>query len=138
MDFTLTTPALLFPAISLLLLAYTNRFTVLAGLLRELDGRYRQDPEEHIFLQIRNLQKRIGIIRSMQIYGVLSFLGCVLSMFLLFQGQVLAGEWVFSGALFLLLVSLGLSLLEAHISVKALNLQLQDLLDVKKTPQKKE
>jgi len=118
-------------------LAYTNRFTVLAGLLRELDGRYRQDPEEHIFLQIRNLQKRIGIIRSMQIYGVLSFLGCVLSMFLLFQGQVLAGEWVFSGALFLLLVSLGLSLLEAHISVKALNLQLQDLLDVKKTPQKK-
>ncbi|HPE69316.1 MAG TPA: DUF2721 domain-containing protein [Thermotogota bacterium] len=138
MDFTLTTPALLFPAISLLLLAYTNRFTVLAGLLRELDGRYRQDPEEHIFLQIRNLQKRIGIIRSMQIYGVLSFLGCVLSMFLLFQGQVLVGEWVFSGALFLLLVSLGLSLLEAHISVKALNLQLQDLLDVKKTPQKKE
>jgi len=137
-DFTLTTPALLFPAISLLLLAYTNRFTVLAGLLRELDGRYRQDPEEHIFLQIRNLQKRIGIIRSMQIYGVLSFLGCVLSMFLLFQGQVLVGEWVFSGALFLLLVSLGLSLLEAHISVKALNLQLQDLLDVKKTPQKKE
>jgi hypothetical protein len=37
---SLTTPALLFSAISLLLLAYTNRFLAYASVVRNLHARY--------------------------------------------------------------------------------------------------
>ena len=81
MELTLTTPALLFPAISLLLLAYTNRFLTLANLIRELHRSYKSNPEEIIFAQILNLRYRVKLIRNMQIFGVGSFFGCVLCMF---------------------------------------------------------
>jgi hypothetical protein len=78
MELTLTTPALLFPAISLLLLAYTNRFLTLAALMRELYARYKATPDPRIKGQLANLRYRIGIIRNMQAFGVASFFGCVL------------------------------------------------------------
>src|SRR3954464_8290962 len=109
---SLSTPALLFPAISLLLLAYTNRFLTLANLTRELYARYRAEPNPRIKGQLANLRYRIGIIRNMQVFGVSSFFGCVLSMFMLFAGLPDLGKWIFGGSLILLLVSLGLSLRE--------------------------
>ncbi len=128
-ELNLTTPALLFPAISLLLLAYTNRFVVLAKLARELDERYRTKPARRVMLQIKNLHRRIVIIQYMQVFGVASFFSCVLCMFLLFQHQSSAAEWVFGSALVLLMISLFLSLIELHISVNALKLQLDQLPD---------
>ena len=104
MELTLTTPALLFPAISLLLLAYTNRFLTLANLIRELHRSYKKDPEEIIFMQISNLRYRMNLIRNMQIYGVSSFFSCVLSMLLVFMGQAVAGAYIFGLALVLLMV----------------------------------
>src|SRR5215210_530769 len=95
MELTLSTPALLFPAISLLLLAYTNRFLSLAALTRDLYARYRAEPEVRVKQQLINLQYRLGIIRSMQIFGVASFFGCVLCMFVLFAGFQVIGTWVF-------------------------------------------
>jgi len=127
MELTLTTPALLFPAISLLLLAYTNRFLTLAALTRELYGRYRSQPEARIAGQLRNLRYRIGIIRRMQTFGVASFFGCVLSMFTLFAGYAEVGKWIFGLSLLLLLASLGLSLREIHVSIDALTLQIADI-----------
>lgn len=127
MELTLTTPALLFPAISLLLLAYTNRFLTLANLIRELHRSYKNNPEEIIFAQLSNLRYRVRLIRNMQIYGVLSFFCCVLSMLLVFAGQSLIGAYVFGGALVLLMVSLALSLREVQVSVDALNFRLSDL-----------
>ena len=127
MELTLTTPALLFPAISLLLLAYTNRFLTLAALTRDLYGRYRANPDQSIKGQLDNLRYRIVIIRNMQAFGVASFFGCVLSMFLLFAGQPLAGTWVFGASLILLLISLALSLREIQVSIDALFLQIADL-----------
>ncbi len=123
----LTTPALLFPALSLLLLAYTNRFLTLAGLIRQLHEEYLRDPSRVVAGQIRNLQRRIGLIKAMQIFGVLSFLFCVLSMGMLFLRWIVAGEVIFGLSLLSMLISLGLSLAELSISVKALNLQLSDL-----------
>ena len=114
MELTLTTPALLFPAISLLLLAYNGRFLSLAALTRDLYPRYRTEPDARTKAQLLNLRHRIGIIRSMQIFGVASFFGCVLCMFLLFAGQETAGTWIFGASLALLLISLGLSLREPH------------------------
>jgi hypothetical protein len=132
MEITLATPALLFPAISLLLLAYTNRFLTLANLIRELHARYMANPEEIILAQIKNLRYRVVIIRNMQIYGVASFCLCVLTMLALFIGQQAAGKILFGISLVLLLISLGLSLREVQVSVDALNYRLSDIEHLKK------
>jgi hypothetical protein len=127
MELTLTTPALLFPAISLLLLAYTNRFLTLANLIRELHRSYKTNPEEIIFAQILNLRYRVILIRNMQIFGVGSFFGCVLCMLLIFTGYTVVSQYVFAASLLSLLVSLALSLRELQVSVDALNVRLSDL-----------
>lgn len=127
MDITLTTPALLFPAISLLFLAYTNRFLTLANLTRDLYDRYKANPDTKIKGQLHNLRYRIGIIRYMQIFGVLSFLGSALCMFVLFAGLETAGKFLFGASLVSLLISLALSLLELFVSIDALKLQIQDI-----------
>jgi len=127
MDINLTTPALLFPAISLLLLAYTNRFLTLATLIRSLHARYKEDPHDVLLGQIRNLRKRVILIRNMQALGVLSLLLCVLCMFLLFADEQMAGRYTFGVSLILLIFSLALSVYEIQISVKALKLQLSDM-----------
>jgi hypothetical protein len=134
MELTLTTPALLFPAIYLLLLAYTNRFLTLAALIRELYARYRTQPDPKIKGQLANLRYRIVIIRNMQVFGISSFFGCVLCMFVLFAGQVEAGKYIFGGSLVLLLISLGLSLREIQVSIDALTLQIQDLDEIDPRP----
>ncbi len=127
MELTLTTPALLFPALSLLLLAYTNRFLTLANLIRELHRRYQTEPNPLVAGQLVNLRRRVYIIRDMQALGIASLFTCVLCMFLLFAGQMMAGEVVFGVALVLMLLSLALSFWEIMISVDALKLQLQDM-----------
>ena len=133
MELTLTTPALLFPAISLLLLAYTNRFLTLAALIRELYARYKADPDPKIIGQLANLRYRIVIIRNMQAFGVSSFFLCVLCMFVLFAGQLTLGKWIFGLSLVLLLVSLGLSLREIQVSIDALTLQIEDVEELSRT-----
>ena len=132
MELTLTTPALLFPAISLLLLAYTNRFITLAALTRDLYARYHANPDPRIEGQLDNLRYRIGIIRNMQVFGVASFFGCVLSMFMLFAGLPDLGKWIFGCSLLLLLISLALSLREIQVSIDALSLQIADLDEIDK------
>ena len=127
MEINLTTPALLFPAISLLLLAYTSRFLAIAALMRELYSRYKIQPDPRIKGQITSLRYRIGIIRNMQVYGVASFVGCVICMIILFIGMPTLGKWIFAGSLLLLLISLGLSLREVQVSIDALTLQMHDL-----------
>ena len=126
MEFTLTTPALLFPAISLLLLAYTNRYLTLAGLVRDLSDRMSRGPREKLLPQIDNLRRRIYLIRSMQLCGVISFFLCVATMLLIFLGLKEAGEVVFAASLVGLLISLALSIREISISVKALDIQLSE------------
>ncbi|NLP14029.1 MAG: DUF2721 domain-containing protein [Clostridium sp.] len=122
----LTTPALLFPAISLLMLAYTNRFIVLAQLIRDLYAKYKEHPDEVTKGQMYNLKKRICIIKNMQIFGALSFFFCVTCMFLLFFNLVILADIVFGISLLFLLISLGLLVYELQISVNALNIQLSD------------
>jgi hypothetical protein len=127
MEITITTPALLFPAISLLMLAYTNRFLTLATIIRGLYDRYQNVPEENLVLQIANLRYRIYLIRNMQIFGVLSLLFCCISMFALFAGWIVGGQWTFGLALILMMVSMGISIRELMISVGALDLLLADM-----------
>lgn len=126
MEFSLTTPALLFPAISLLLLAYTNRFSAIASLIRTLYSRNTTSPHPHIAGQLQSLRRRIRLIRNMQVFGVTSFFGCVLCMFFLFLNLQLPAKIIFAASLFLLLISLSFSLREVQISVDALSLQVHD------------
>ncbi|WP_083963576.1 DUF2721 domain-containing protein [Spirochaeta cellobiosiphila] len=126
MNLTITTPALLFPAISLLLLAYTNRYLTLASLVRDLHDRYKKFSEDHLTGQIKNLRVRIKIIKNMQILGVASFFLCVATMLVLFVEWELAGTILFAISLILLLASLALSIAELRISADALDIQLQD------------
>lgn len=127
MEITLTTPALLFPAVSLLLLAYTNRFLALAALIRSLHAAYKDNPEENVAAQMENLRYRVVLIRNMQALGVLALLACVVCMFVLFAGFAAAGKVLFGVSLVLLMISLALSVREIQVSVGALNLQLSDL-----------
>ncbi len=127
MEITLTTPALLFPTVSLLMLAYTNRFLTLATIIRTLHGRYKTEHDKSLPAQIENLRYRVYLIRNMQIVGVLSLLMCVLSMFALFGGWVVVGKWFFASALILLIISMLLSLRELQVSAGALDLLLMDM-----------
>jgi hypothetical protein len=129
MDISLTTPALLFPAITLLMLAYTNRFLTLATVIRNLHDRYKADQNQNLMRQIDNLRHRVYLIRNMQIFGVLSLLFCVISMFALFAGWTGAGQVSFAIALILMIVSMLISLRELQISVGALDLLLLELED---------
>lgn len=124
---TLTTPALLFSAISLILLAYTNRFLSYANVVRTLHDKYMSTPDEILRGQISNLRKRLYLIRAMQVLGVSSLLLCVLCMFLVYVNWIGIAEVVFGAALLLLIASLGASIHEILISVRALELHLSDM-----------
>lgn len=127
MEINVTTPALLFPAISLLLLAFTNRFLTLANLIRDLHAKYKVDQNEVYVGQIANLKYRIRLIRDMQAFGIASLLFCVVSMFALFAGWLDVGKWIFGFSLILMMIALAISLREIQVSVGALDLHLQDM-----------
>ncbi len=127
MELTLGTPSLLFPAISLLLLAYTNRFLALAALIRDLQAKYRSSQSDNLYGQLENLRRRVMLIKYMQASGAGSLLLCVLCMFLLFAGLATPAKAVFVVSLLLMMLSLALSVREIWISVTALNLQLADM-----------
>lgn len=128
MSITLTTPALLFPAISLLLLAYTNRFLAIASIIRQLHSKYLHEGDKGVIVgQIKNLRLRLHLIRNMQIFGVFSFFLCVLSMILIFRESVMLGSYTFGASLICLLISLLISLREVQQSTKALELELSDM-----------
>ena len=126
-ELTLTVPALLFPAISLILLAYTNRFLSYAQLVRTLKEQHLQHPSMVTRAQIDNLRRRLHLTRTMQLLGVTSLFLCVVTMFLIYVGLMLLSAYVFGAALLLLVGSLGVSIWEIQISVRALEIHLKDM-----------
>ncbi|KPQ14497.1 MAG: Protein of unknown function (DUF2721) [Algoriphagus marincola HL-49] len=131
MELQLSTPALLFSAITLLMLAFTNRFLAIASLIRGLHKKFKDNPDEQLVVeQLHNLRRRLSLIKNMQLFGIFSFLLCVICMFFLFKGYTTAANWVFVGSMGSLLIALALSLIEIQISTKALNLELSDMEDV--------
>ncbi len=127
MEINFTTPALLFPAISLLMLAYTNRFLALASIVRSLYASHQVSPSVIYVKQIRNMRRRIRLIRNMQFFGILSLLLCTICMFLLLRGYPTAGEHLFTASILSMTTSLVLSLWEISLSGTALDMQLQDI-----------
>ena len=128
MEISFNTPALLFPAISLIMLAYTNRFLALSSRVRNLHDKY-QNQEQKLIIhgQIKNLRYRLKLIKNMQALGVVTFLGCILCMYLIYVQFMLAANIVFAISLLSFSASLLLSLLEIQLSTKALEVELSDM-----------
>ena len=131
----LTTPSLLFSAISLILLAYTNRFLSYASVVRALKEKHQQTHDPKDIAQIANLRKRLYLTRSMQILGILSLLLCVIAMFFIFVSWPVFAAWFFGIALLLLAASLCVCIWEINISVKALEIHLEDISSKEKLKQ---
>ena len=127
MEMTLSTPALLFPAVSLLLLAYTNRFMATANLIRRLKERYIEERDTALILQIHNLRRRIYLIRNMQMLGVFALFLCVLSMFMIYANILWMAHLMFGISLGSLTVSMAISLREIQLSIHALNIDLKEI-----------
>ena len=126
-ELTITTPALLFSAISLIMLAYTNRFLAYAAIIRNLHDKYQKEKDSVLIAQIKNIKHRLYLTRSMQIFGITSLLFCVLTMFLIFIQQHAIAVWIFGLALLLLILSLAFLIWEIQISVKALERHINDI-----------
>ena len=126
-ELTLTTPALLFSAISLIMLAYTNRFLAYAAVIRNLHDIYLEKKGTSLLRQIKNLKLRLNLTRWMQIFGISSLLFCVVTMFLIYIGLNIVAAWVFGFALILLIISLGLLIKELQISIQALQHHIEDI-----------
>lgn len=128
----LTTPSLLFSAISLILLAYTNRFLAYANVVRGLKDKYQQSGNPQDIEQIKNLRKRLSLTQSMQILGIASLLLCVVAMFSIYINLPKLAIYLFGSALVLLAASLGVCIWEINISVKALDIHLKDMSSKRK------
>ncbi len=134
-EISINTPALLFPAITLLMLAYTNRFLAVAGRVRKLRDEYASGTtrEKNILGQIRNLRSRLNLIRYMQGLSVISFLMCVLDMYFIYRGWMHVAHYIFALALIFLFVSILLSLIEINKSTKAIDIELSDIEELSQT-----
>jgi len=124
---TLTTPVLLFSAISLIMLAYTNRFLAYASVIRNLHDKYLKEKDDSLLRQINNLKLRLNLTRWMQIFGITSLLFCVLTMFLIYVKLNSLAVWAFGLGLILLLISLLLLIREIQISSEALQHHIADI-----------
>ncbi len=133
-ELTLTTPSIMFSAMSLIMLAYTNRFLAYAQLVRNLKDEFNQTHTQIAEKQLLNLTKRLYLVRSMQIFGVLSLLFCVLCTLFIYVNMHVSAIVTFSAALILLAVSLAISIKELLISVKALEYHLDDIKNIGKDP----
>jgi len=128
MDISINTPALLFPAISLIMLAYTNRFLALSNRVRSLHDKYQNHEQKHIIHgQIKNMRYRLKLIKNMQALGVITFLSCILCMYLIYIEAMQFAHIAFAFSLLTFSASLSLSLLEIQLSTKALELELSDM-----------
>jgi hypothetical protein len=128
MELSINTPALLFPAISLVMLAYTNRFLALSSRVRNLHDKYiAQEQKQVIWGQIKNLRYRLKLVKHMQTLGVMSFLLCIFCMFLVYRNYDTPAQVVFGISLLLFAGSLLLSLLEIRLSTRAIELELSDM-----------
>lgn len=127
MQLTLSIPALLFPAISLTMLAYNARYLAIAALIRQLHSLYSNDATAPLKKQIEQLRKRLDIIKNMQATAIVSFLLAAVTMFLVYIELEVWANIIFGISLVFLMVSLILSLIEVQLSTKALGIQLKDM-----------
>lgn len=126
-ELTLVTPSIMFSAVSLVMIAYTNRFLTYAQVIRNLAADHEKNPSNSHVRQIANLRKRLYMTRWMQILGIFSLFLCVICTFLVYINMQTAAAWLFGLALLAMIISLGVCIAEIQISVRALDIQLDNI-----------
>jgi hypothetical protein len=129
MELTVSTPAILFSTVSLLMLAFTNRFLAISSLIRTLHEKVRDNPERNYTAQIKNLHRRLILIRNIQILSIFSLLVSAVCMLTIFGGNQMVARYLFGMALVLQIAALGVSAVEISISINALQIELADMED---------
>jgi hypothetical protein len=71
------------------------------------------------------------LIRNMQRLGVISITLCIICMFLIYFDYQNSAKTVFGAALVFLFLSVFNSLREIQVSINAINMELQEILDKK-------
>lgn len=132
MTLDVSTPALLFPAISLLFLSFTNRFLHLSALVRSLHSSWKNDHDEMTRAQIENLRRRLTLIRWMQLLGAVSLFLCVASMLSILAESMWLAKGCFGVALALMAGSLACLVKEITMSGGALEIMLKAMQEGEK------
>ena len=127
MEFTITTPTILFPAVTVMLLVYTNRFISISNLIRDLKKQYDTEPSENIILQLNSLRRRVILMRNMQWLAVLTLFLSVISIFFIFENRQFEAKYIFIVGMISLIASLFLSLREIHLSIQALDIEMKSV-----------
>ncbi len=126
-ELTISVPTLFFSALSIMVLAYSSKFFAYGNIIRKLHQEYKSSPDEDIINQIKNLRRRLSIIRNMQICGITGLLLCVISMFNIYIDNNNLATYIFGIALILFICALLFIIKEILISTKALELKLKNL-----------
>lgn len=125
----LSTPALVFPALSVLMLAYTNKFIAISKRVRALHAEHLKNPSKRVHKQIKSLDKRMKYIRNMQICALSGFSSNIISIAMIFVGLDLFAMIFFSLGLILVLCSLIICIIEIYLSVQAMSVLLEEDMD---------
>lgn len=129
MTLTLNEPALIFPAIAILMLGYINRYIGTAGVIRtfkkDYDSGYKHN---NLTKQLDILKKRIELSRLMLTSASSALLFACLSMYLIFQDMQDAGQIIFGLSLIAMIISLIFSLYETSLSNKSLLIEVSDVI----------
>lgn len=127
MTLALNIPALLFPAISLTMLAYNARYLAIASLIRNLHKEYQSSHEDVVVDEIRVLSKRLHLIRTTQGLAILSFIGCMITMFLIYLNMPKTANTLFILSLLSMTSSLVVLFIEIQVSMRALKIRLGNI-----------
>ena len=125
-EITISTPALVFPALSVLMLAYTNRFIAISKRVRALHAEHKNNPAKNLKKQIKSLHKRLMFIRNMQVLAITGFLINMISIFLILISLPKVATVLFGVGLLAIIGSLLISVLEINMSVQAMSFELEE------------
>ncbi len=126
---TLTAPSVVFGAISLIFLAYTNRYLTLATVIRKLHATWRQTRDETLKSQITVLRERVTLITCIQISGLVSLFLAILSIIAILSGSQPWAAILFFFSLALMIVFIIIALIEVCKSAQALDIELDKWQD---------
>ena len=132
MELSYSTIALLFPAIPLMFLVYSNTSTHVGARLRELfeavsRGDVTRDEYNRVSEEAEYLAKRLSLLRSAQMLSGLTFLFNLLTLASIYMEQQVFAQYLFGCAVIIMMLSILLYLMERSTTVRAVGLILNKI-----------
>ena len=133
-NFTTLYPALLFPAIPLMMISFGNRYTSLASLIRKIHdlivlNKHSKKTAGHYLDQITILTKRLKLVRAIQTLSGLSFLSNLFSIFASYLEEYQLALNSFGLGVLIFAIAILMFIYEIQLSTRALSKHLEDLKD---------